>query len=53
MDSILLLIHSFRRLTAHTSCVNALAWSGDGRWLASAGDGRPCLPRSNGANSLW
>ena len=29
-----------RRLTAHTSCVNALAWSGNGRWLASAGDGK-------------
>ncbi|KAI0043947.1 WD40 repeat-like protein [Auriscalpium vulgare] len=31
----------FRRLTAHTSCVNALAFSsGEGRWLASAGDDR-------------
>ena len=29
-----------RKLTGHNSCVNALAFSlGDGRWLASAGDG--------------
>ena len=30
-----------RKLTGHNSCVNALAFSpGDGRWLASAGDGK-------------
>ncbi|KAI9464962.1 WD40 repeat-like protein [Lactarius psammicola] len=30
-----------RKLTGHSSCVNALAFSpGDGRWLASAGDDR-------------
>ncbi|KAL4250057.1 DDB1- and CUL4-associated factor 8-like protein [Abortiporus biennis] len=27
-----------RKLSAHTSCVNALTFSSDGRWLASAGD---------------
>ncbi|KAI0661984.1 WD40 repeat-like protein [Cubamyces menziesii] len=27
-----------KKLSAHTSCVNALAISRDGRWLASAGD---------------
>jgi len=27
-----------KRLSAHRSCVNALAWSGNGRWLASGGD---------------
>ncbi|KAI9058253.1 WD40 repeat-like protein [Trametes sanguinea] len=27
-----------KKLTAHTSCVNALAFSRSGRWLASAGD---------------
>ncbi|OBZ71115.1 DDB1- and CUL4-associated factor 5 [Grifola frondosa] len=27
-----------KKLSAHTSCVDALAFSGDGRWLASAGD---------------
>ncbi|KAI0755071.1 WD40 repeat-like protein [Daedaleopsis nitida] len=27
-----------RKLVAHTSCVNALAFSRDGRWFASAGD---------------
>ncbi|KAF8588568.1 WD40 repeat-like protein [Ramaria rubella] len=32
-----------QRLSAHTSCVNALAWSGDGRWLASAGDDKRVL----------
>jgi DDB1- and CUL4-associated factor 5 len=29
-----------RKLTKHTSCVNALAYSGDGRFLASGGDGK-------------
>lgn len=29
-----------RKLSVHNSCVNALTFSnGDGRWLASAGDG--------------
>lgn len=52
--------YPFRYLTGHTSCVNALAFSnGDGRFLASGGDGAelsstaqksselkslPCLP---------
>lgn len=34
-----------RTLAAHTSCVNALAFSGDARWLASAGDGESCVLR--------
>ncbi|KAI0345939.1 WD40 repeat-like protein [Trametopsis cervina] len=32
-----------RCLSAHTSCVNALAISPDGRWLASGGDADPCI----------
>jgi WD repeat-containing protein 22 len=33
-----------RKLIGHTSCVNALAFSsGEGRWLASAGDGESLL----------
>jgi WD repeat-containing protein 22 len=34
-----------RKLIGHSSCVNALAFSsGEGRWLASAGDGKSLLP---------
>jgi hypothetical protein len=34
-----------RKLIGHSSCVNALAFSsGEGRWLASAGDGESLLP---------
>ena len=28
----------------HSSCVNAITFSGDGRWLASAGDGTYTSP---------
>ncbi|KAH9980092.1 WD40-repeat-containing domain protein [Lactifluus volemus] len=36
-----------RKLTGHSSCVNALAFSsGEGRWLASAGDGEYPLSRN-------
>ena len=29
----------YRKLSRHSSCVNTITFSNDGRWLASAGDG--------------
>ncbi|KAF8516311.1 WD40 repeat-like protein, partial [Hysterangium stoloniferum] len=33
----------FRKLNGHTSCINALTWSRNGRWLASSGDDKCVL----------
>ena len=34
-----LILYFCRKLSRHSSCVNSLAYTNDGRWLASAGDG--------------